>query len=403
MIQAVRKTIHDIPQTDDRPTICHVIHALGVGGAEVLVNNMVRCLSDEFRCIVAVLDEIGQIGDQLIRDGIIVEHLHRQPGIDRGCARRLKAFADKHGAAILHAHQYTPFFQSVLSRGLTGTRPVVFTEHGRHFPDIPSRKRSLVNRLLLRKHDRLFGVGEATRQALIDNEGLPASRVETIYNGVDLEAMRILDPGARSAVRKEFGIGKDDFLIVQIARLHELKDHQTALKVMDVVRRRQPTAKLLIVGDGEQRAAIECSVAALGLESNVILAGTRSDIGRLLCASDAFLLTSISEGIPLTVIEAMAAERPVVSTSVGGIAEMVEHGRSGFLAPAGDFEGLASHLLNLASGSDLRQSTGRAGSQIATRKFSQNAMMNSYRQVYRELISIRKPQINRAVDNGVNT
>ena len=178
-----------ITPIDDRPTVCHVIHALGVGGAEVLVDQMLRLLSDEFRCVVAVLDEIGEIGERLQRDGFTVKHLHRHPGIDRGCAKRLRRFADEEGAEILHAHQYTPFFQAMLSRGLWNTRPVVFTEHGRHFPDYPSRKRSVVNRLMLRSFDRLIGCGAAVRKALIDNEGLPESRVEVICNGVDLASL----------------------------------------------------------------------------------------------------------------------------------------------------------------------------------------------------------------------
>ena len=186
MIQSTPSIPH-INRPDDRPTVCHVIHALGVGGAEVLVDQMLRLLNDEFRCVVAVLDEIGAIGARLQRDGFAVEHLHRNPGIDHGCARRLKDFADREGAEILHAHQYTPFFQAMLSRGLFGRRPVVFTEHGRHFPDLPGRKRSIVNRLMLRSGDRLIGCGNAVRQALIANEGLPESRVEVIYNGVDLD------------------------------------------------------------------------------------------------------------------------------------------------------------------------------------------------------------------------
>ena len=147
MIQATENSVK--PPSDHRPTICHVIHALGVGGAEVLVDKMIRESSEQFRCMVAVLDDIGEIGTQLQADGFVVKHLHRQPGIDRGSAKRLRSFADENRVDILHAHQYTPFFQAMLSRGFLGRRPVLFTEHGRHFPDLPSRKRSVVNRLLL--------------------------------------------------------------------------------------------------------------------------------------------------------------------------------------------------------------------------------------------------------------
>ena len=372
---------------DSRPAVCHVIHALGVGGAEVLVDQMVRRMSGEFRCVIAVLDEIGEIGQRLQRDGFVIEHLHRQPGIDRGCAQRLRAFADREEADILHAHQCTPFFQAMLSRGLTGRRPVVFTEHGRHSPDAPSRKRAVVNRVLLRRQDRLFGCGGAVRQALIDNEGLPAERVEVIYNGVDLDDCGNTAAGAAERIRAEFGFSSTDFVVAQIARLHELKDHQTALQTIEHAREQIPGLRLLIAGDGDQRSSIGKTVRERGLEDLVTLAGTRSDIADLLAASDAFLLTSISEGIPLTIIEAMAARRAVVSTSVGGIPEMIVTGKTGFLTPARDPKALAAALVTLHRDPLLRHSMGEAGEGRARELFSLNGMLDSYRSVYRELLA----------------
>jgi sugar transferase (PEP-CTERM/EpsH1 system associated) len=385
MIQAAPRQLRIIP-IDDRPTICHVIHALGVGGAEVLVNQMIRRMQKDFRCIVAVLDEIGEIGTRLQEDGFIVEHLHRQPGIDRGCATRLRQFADREGAEILHAHQCTPFFQAMLSRGLTGRRPVVFTEHGRHFPDTPSRKRAIVNRMLLKRCDRLFGCGAAVRQALINNEGLPESRVEVIYNGVDLKALSKPTAGARESIRAEFGYSANDFVAVQVARLHELKDHQTALRAVDEARQNIPGLRLLLAGDGDQRSAIEQTIRERGLEQTVTLAGTRKDIADLLSASDVFLLSSISEGIPLTVIEAMAARRPVVSTAVGGLPELIEHGVSGMLAPSGDASSLAASLVQLYQNADLRNQMAEVAAGRAQEKFSLQGMLNSYRDVYYDVL-----------------
>jgi len=385
MIQVSPKHLRLIP-VDDRPTVCHVIHALGVGGAEVLVDQMVRRMSREFHCVVAVLDEIGEIGERLRQDGFTVEHLHRQPGIDRRCASRLREFADREGTKLLHAHQYTPFFQAMLSRGLLGSRPVVFTEHGRHFPDTRSRKRSLVNRLMLRQYDRLIGCGGAVRQALIDNEGLPESRVEVIYNGVDLKAHGRPSAGARERIRTEFGFAVSDFVAVLVARLHELKDHQTALRAVDQARHQIPGLRLLLAGEGDQRAAIEQTIRDRGLEQSVTLAGTRKDVADLLAASDVFLMSSISEGIPLTVIEAMAARCPVVSTAVGGLPEIIEHGRTGFLVPSGDHSGLAEALVGLYRSPELSRQIAEAAAQHATEHLSLEGMLKAYRNVYREVI-----------------
>lgn len=372
--------------TSDRPTICHVIHALGVGGAEVLVDTMLRRLTSRYRGIVAVLDEVGEIGERLSNDGFIVEHLHRQPGIDRQCASRLRRFADKYNASLLHAHQYTPFFQAMLSRGLFGRRPVVFTEHGRHFPDLPSRKRSAVNRLLLRKQDQLVGVGGQVRRALIDNEGLPADRVEVIYNGVDIASFATPAGNSRAEIRNEFGISSENFLVIQVARLHRLKGHETALRAIAEAQKLVPQMRLLIVGDGEERAAIELAIASEGLQDIVQLAGNRSDVADLLAASDAFLMTSISEGIPLTIIEAMAAGLPVVSTSVGGIPEMVTHEQSGLLASAGDHFALGRALVRVCNDAELRNKLIRSGRTVAIQQFSVERMLNSYADLYEKVL-----------------
>ena len=160
---------------------------------------------------------------------------------------------------------------------------------------------------------------------------------EVIYNGVDLKTLGQPAAGAREQNSElSSGIRATDFVAVLVARLHELKDHQTALRAIDVARRQIPGLRLLLAGDGDQRAAIEQTIRERGLEQTVTLAGTRKDVADLLAASDVFLMSSISEGIPLTVIEAMAARRPVVSTAVGGLPELIEHGVTGFLAPSGD-------------------------------------------------------------------
>lgn len=376
--------------SDTRPVIAHVIHAMGVGGAEVLVDQMVRRLDSEYRCVVAVLDDIGLIGHRLRADGFIVEHLNRQPGIDRACAKRLCEFADRQGASILHAHQYTPFFQAMLSRGLTGSRPVLFTEHGRHFPDLPSRKRMAVNRMLLRRCDRLVGCGQAVRQALIDNEGLPDGRVEVVYNGVDLTELGQPSSGARKRIRSEFSLVDNDFVAIQVARLNALKDHQTALRAVHRLIEAMPNFKLLIAGDGEERGAIEATIHDLKLGNHVLLAGTRKDVADLLAASDMFLMTSISEGIPLTIIEAMAAGVPVVSTDVGGIPEMVTHEHSGLLTRAGDDQALAAAISRMQKDDALRENCIRNGLQVAQQKFSLDTMLNGYKQIYSEMLSARK-------------
>jgi glycosyltransferase involved in cell wall biosynthesis len=367
-----------------RLTVCQVLHSLNVGGAEVLAARLVRQLTDSIRFLFICLDELGTLGEQLRQEGFPVEVLTRKPGLDLGVARRLAALWRRHRVDAVHAHQYTPFFYAMLARLVYRRPPILFTEHGRHYPDYPRRKRMLVNRLLLQGRDRIVGVGQAVCQALIDNEGIPAGRVSLVYNGIDIGSYAS-SALSRPAVRRELKLGADDLVLIQVARLDYLKDHATALQTLSNVLPERPDAHLLLVGAGPERPAIEKKVRELGLGAHVHLLGLRGDIDRLLSAADIFLLTSISEGIPLTIIEAMAAGLPVISTRVGGVPEMVDEGHTGLLAGAGDAAGLARAVLQLAADPPLRRRMGEAARAASSARFSGAAMYAAYERLYREM------------------
>ncbi len=381
-------TTTERPEGSPPTTICQLLIGLGIGGAEVLATRMARRLNGRFRFVFACLDEEGVLGEDLRAEGFVVHVLGRNPGVDWRCGRRLAAFFRSEGVSLVHAHQYTPFFYAAASRLPWRTPPIVFTEHGRFFPDFPRPKRIAANRVLLGRRDRVVGVGESVRQALIHNEGIAPDRVEVIYNGIDLDAYH--ENGEPAAdVRREIGVRPDDLVVIQVARLDYLKDHVTAVETHKHVLARRPDAKLVLVGEGPERPKIEEAIRARGMEPSVLLMGLRKDIPRLVRASDVFLLTSISEGIPLTLIEAMAARKPVVSTRVGGVGEVVDEGKTGLLAPSGDAEALAGHILSLADNSSMRSEYGRLGRLRAEELFSETQMMERYDRLYRETIGPR--------------
>jgi glycosyltransferase involved in cell wall biosynthesis len=368
-----------------RQTIGQVLHTLGVGGAEVLASRLAYQLQDQYRFVFACLEELNLLGEQLSDSGFKVRHIGRQSGFDWRCSARLASFLREAEVDLLHAHQYTPFFYSAIARLRYRHPPILFTEHGRPFPDYPRTKRIWANQLLLERRDRVVGVGQAVRRALIKNEGFPENRVTVICNGVDLAPFDrpMVD---RDAVRGELGIAANALVVLQVARLDYLKDHATAIRTMEHIVRRRPDAHLLLVGEGTERAAVEKQVADRNLAAHVGLLGRRRDVPRLLPASDVLLLTSISEGIPLTVIEAMAAGRPVVATNVGGVGEIVEDGTTGLLAPSGDDVGLAEHVLRLADDAALRERMGEAGRRRAHALFPESRMHEEYARLYGEML-----------------
>lgn len=373
-----------------RINVCQVVHGLPIGGAEVLVSRIVRRLEDRCRFVIACLDQVGELGESLAADGVSVLNLRRRPGFDWRCVRRLRRLCEEERIEVIHAHQYTPFAYAVAMRAFGRRPPVLFTEHGRFYPDYPSLKRKIFNRLLPDKRDRFVAVGEAVRQALIKNEGLPARRVEVVYNGIDLTAYERAT-SAREQIRHQLGLAPDAFVVLQVARLDTIKDHKTAIRAIAAARPKCPQLKLLIVGDGPERARIKDEIASAGLDEHIMMLGTRTDVPRLLAAADAFLLTSLSEGIPVTIIEAMAAELPVVATNVGGISELISDGQTGLLRAAGDSTGLAEALRSLADDEGFRHRLTTAARRQAFTRFSEAEMIDDYGRILYEMAGAEAP------------
>jgi glycosyltransferase involved in cell wall biosynthesis len=355
-----------------------------VGGAEVLAARLARQLAGQVRFLFVCLDELGTLGQELRDEGFPVTVLRRRPGVDWRCSWRLAHLLRRHRVDVVHAHQYTPFFYALTARSLCPRPSILFLEHGRPYPDYPRPKRRVVTRLLLQRRDRVVAVGQAVRQALIDNEGLPPDKVAVIYNGIDLSPFS--NGCHRQALRHEMGISDRDLVILQVARLDPLKDHPTAIQAIERVVRRRPDARLLLVGEGPELSKLQQLVVQRNLSAHVRFLGSRKNVGRLLSGGDLFLLTSVTEGIPLAVIEAMAAGLPVVSTSVGGMAEVVEHRRTGLLAPSGDHAALAESILELAENPPLARQMGQRGRDRAWTAFSESQMLASYLQLYQEML-----------------
>lgn len=362
--------------------VCQVLLTMEQGGAEVLAARLARRLSDEFRIVFACLDRVGPLGEQLREDGFEVHVLDRRPGIDWRCSRRLRTLIRRERVEVVHAHQYAPFFYTAVARWPRSGPPIVFTEHGRDHPDLPSRSHAVTNGLLLRRHDRVFGVGRDVRRALIENEGFPAGSVGVVHNGIDLSAFEV-DHGDREAIRREIGLEPDDFVIAQVAHLDPLKDHATGLRSLAHLAKDRGDVRLVLIGDGPEAGRIRQLVESLGLEPFVRMLGRRSDVPRLLRAVNLSLLTSVSEGIPLALIESMAAGLPLVATRVGGVPEVVQDGETGLLVPAGDDLALARAISRLAGSQSLRATMGDQGRRTARADFSEDRMVEAYRQAYR--------------------
>jgi glycosyltransferase involved in cell wall biosynthesis len=375
------------PRLDRRPTICQLLVTLDVGGAEVLAREFALHAHADFRVVFACLDAGGPLVAGLQQAGYLVEVLRRRPGIDLRCAWRVARFCRRQNVRLIHAQLYPSFFYAGVSRLFGRSIPILYTEHGRIEPYRPVRRRILGNRWLLRRCDRVIAVGQWVREGLISNEGLPADRTEVVCNGIDLSAYDG-QSCQRGAVRKELGLRDSDFVIVQVARLVPVKNHRLAIHALRRLVGDRPQVRLLLVGAGPEQPAVQQLVCDLGLQEHVLLLGRRHDVPRLLSAADAALLTSVMEGIPLAMIEAMAAGLPCVATRVGGQAEVIADGQTGLLAEPADPESTATQLARLIDNPELRRQMGEAGRKRALDLFDARTMHRSYDRIYRSMLGL---------------
>ncbi len=211
---------------------------------------------------------------------------------------------------------------------------------------------------------------------------LPGTPLKTIPNAVVPPTPRC--PAERAAIRERLGMAEADVLALAVGRLVPQKGYPDLIAAMDLVRQKAPAVRLVIAGDGELRGALETQVAHLGLGRHVRLLGTRRDVAELMAAADVFVNSSHWEGLPVAILEAMAAGLPVVATAVGDAARMIDES-TGIIVPAADPAGLAAALCRLAEDRDRRTDLGRHAREYVAAHHDPKAWVEQLRSVYRQV------------------
>lgn len=362
------------------PRVLQVILSLNPGGTQRLVLEIVKRLHPDIPMTVCCLDDRGSWATELQTCGIEVVELRRQPGFRPALSQAIAGLIRAHRVSVVHAHHYSPFVYGSLARLWRPRTRIVFTEHGRLSDAPPSRKRRVMNRVLAKLSSATFAVSADLRTHLI-GEGFTPSAVEVIYNGIDVGPLP--DAALRQSTREALGLHEDTVAIGAIARLDPVKDLATLIRAVALVSREISVA-LVIVGDGPERRALEGVAAEAGMQSHVRFLGYRQDARQWLAACDVYVNSSISEGVSLTILEAMAAGLPVVATRVGGTPEVVDES-CGRLVLARDAQALAGVLRELAGDPALRGRLGRTARARVETQFTLDRMVGAYRDVYRRL------------------
>jgi glycosyltransferase involved in cell wall biosynthesis len=359
-----------------------VLHVMQVAGAEVLVSEIIRRLGPAIDPVIFCLDAIGPLGEALRAEGVPVIVLDRRPDLDLGVARRMAAHIRQRRIEVIHAHQYTPLFYAALARLWNRRVHVMFTEHGRHYPDVVPAKRRLFNQwLLTHLVDEVNAVAGFSADALGAIEGFGAHEIEVIENGIDVDRYRRQED--LEAIRQRLGLPVGRRSIACIARFHPVKDHATLIRAFAVVARQVPDVDLLFAGDGPMRPEAEAMVRSLGLQKRVMFLGVRRDVAALLQASHVFALNSVSEAASLTVLEAMACGLPVVATAVGGNGEMVRDGIDGMLVARQRPNATALALIRILEDAPLAAAMGRAALSRVHQRYQLDSTIQKYYDRYR--------------------
>jgi L-malate glycosyltransferase len=375
-------------------------HGLPVGGTEMVVCHLARRLrSHGFEVAIGCLDEVGDLGRELVAEGLSVELYSRRQGFDPALPFKIARHARRGAFDLVHAHQYTAYFYGVLAKALTGV-PLIFTEHGRSFPDLPSSRRRAFNRVFAQLVDRVTAVSCEVRESLRRVEGFNPETVDIIYNGIDVDRHPPPGPERKREARQRLGLPVDVPVVGTVGRLDPIKNHPLLLGAFRAVLIDYPAAVLAVVGDGPERARLERLAWELDVAPAVRFLGTRFDVDRVLPAFDVFALSSFSEGTPMALIEAMAASVPIVSTGVGGIPEMVADGREALLVAGippsfDDVEDLeasayvrrfATALKRLLGQPDVSSELARHALDRARRQFSLDGICRQYRALYESVV-----------------
>ena len=245
-------------------------------------------------------------------------------------------------------------------------------------------------RLLGHRSDAIVALSDRQREELIDARIAPAARIKVVPLGLDLERFAMVrDDAARQSARSMLGIPADALVIVAIGRLVPIKRLERLIDAFAVVAGRVPGSLLYLVGDGSERETLQARVSAAGLLDRVTFVGWSGSTPDWYAGTDVVALTSDREGTPLALIEAAAAGRPVVATDVGGVADVVADGTTGFVVPASSVDALADRLTQLAQDPDLRRAMGREAPAHAIR-FSADRLVADLDRLYRDTLAERR-------------
>ena len=355
--------------------VVHLIYRLDFGGLETLLVDCINRMPAHYRHAVVCLSGYTAFANKITRPGVQLFDLNKAPGLGLGAHARLFKLLRQLRPDVLHTYNLSSIEYS-FTAAMAGVPVRIHAEHGRDVSDPQglNPKHNLLRRLMVPFVDRYIPVSLDLQAWLRDVVRIPAAKIQLINNGVDTEHFSPAPPPAQ-------------FVVGTVGRVQDVKHQAGLIDAFIALRALLPEQpmKLVIVGDGPLRPRLEAQVAASGMSEHISLLGARSDIADLMRSFSVFALSSLTEGTPVTLLEAMSCQLPVVSTAVGGIPALVQDGVSGTLVPVRDAQAMAQALARYAGDPALAARHGKAGRERVESTNSIAAMLQAYAGLYDSL------------------
>ncbi|NQT17696.1 MAG: glycosyltransferase, partial [Planctomycetes bacterium] len=361
--------------------VMFVITSMPVGGAETLLVDLIRrmdrsIVSPELCC----LKYPGPLGEVLAKEIPTASGL-LSGKYDFGVLRRLTRLMRQRriDAVVTVGTGGDKMFWGRLAAWLAGVPVICSSLHC--FGEL--RQVELLNRMLAPITDAFIGVAESHGRQMVEVEGFRANKVRVIPNGVDAEKFRRRRPSRE--LREALEVPEGVPVAGIVAALRPEKNHELFLESAALVRREVPQARFLVVGDGPERGKLEALAGELSLDGAVRFLGTQDDVAEILSLVDVLLLTSHTEANPVSILEAMASEKPVVATRVGSISETVHEGRTGYLVSPGDAQGIADRVVELFGDRERAARMGHAAREHVLGHWTVDRMVEGYEKLISEI------------------
>ncbi|MFW5888114.1 MAG: glycosyltransferase [Patescibacteria group bacterium] len=368
--------------------IMYVLTGLHTGGAEVLLRDLLRKIDREkFEPVVVSIVPIGQIGKEIEQAGdrVISLKINRKWNFLLMFGRFLKLIK-KEKPQIIHAHLFHAIFLSRLAKLFNKKTKIISTIHNEN---IGGRSREFLLRMTDRLSDITNTISQRVSEIMVDKKVVKKDKVRTVYNGIDLEKF-YPDPEKGKKIKERLDIENNYPVLISVGRLAEAKGFGYLLESVKELKKEYNDIVLIILGEGEKRQELESKIKDLNLENNIFLSGNKSNVVDYLNSADIFVSSSLWEGLPTAILEAMACGLPVVATNVGGTAEIVEDGRQGLLMDSQSPEQITEKVTYLLNNDEKKDKFRKEARIKIKNNFTLEEMVKNYEKMYIDLCEKRE-------------